>query len=49
MLLKTLRCQIHSFSEFYIQSALPLFTDEKVRAFLGGPIPAYWAERRLKR
>lgn len=49
MLLKTPRCQIHRFSEFYIQSALPLFTDEKVRAFLGGPIPADWAERRLER
>lgn len=49
MLLKTLRCQIHSFSEFYIQPALPLFTDEKVRAFLGGPIPADWAEKRLER
>ena len=49
MLLKTLRCQIHSFSEFYVQSALPLFTDKQVRAFLGGPIPADWAERRLVR
>lgn len=34
MTLKTLHCQIHSFSEFYIQSALPLFTDEQVRALL---------------
>lgn len=49
MLLKTPRCQIHSFSGFYIQPALPLFTNEKVRAFLGGPIPADWAERRLER
>ena len=49
MILKTPRCKIHRFSESYIQSALPLFTNEQVRAFLGGPIPADWAERRLQR
>ena len=48
MLLQTSHCQIHSFSESYIQSALPLFTDEQVRAFLGGPTPADWAEKRLE-
>lgn len=49
MILTTSRCQIRSFSEAYIQSALPLFTDEQVRAFLGGPMPADWAEKRLGR
>lgn len=49
MISKTLRCQIHSFSELHIQQAVPLFTSEEVRAFLGGPIPADWAEKRLKR
>lgn len=49
MILTTPRCQIRSFSEAYIQSALPLFTDKQVRAFLGGPMPADWAEKRLER
>ena len=49
MILTTPRCQICSFSEAYIQSALPLFTNEQVRAFLGGPVPADWAEKRLER
>ena len=49
MILTTTRCQIRSFSKSYIQSALPLFTDEQVRAFLGGPMPADWAEKRLER
>ena len=37
MILTTPRCQIHSFSESYIQSALPLFTNEQVRAFFRRP------------
>lgn len=45
----TSRCQIHCFDESHIKPALPLFTDEKVREYLGGPIPADWAERRLER
>lgn len=49
MILTTTRCQIRSFSEAYIQPALPLFTNERVRAFLGGPMPADWAEKRLER
>lgn len=49
MILKTPRCKIHRFSESYIQSALPLFTNEQVRAFLGGPLPLDWAEKRLDR
>ena len=49
MILTTPRCQICSFSEAYIQSALPLFTNEQVRAFLGGPMPEDWAEKRLER
>ena len=49
MILTTTRCQIRSFSEAYIQSALPLFTNKQVRAFLGGPMPADWAEKRLER
>lgn len=49
MILTTPRCQIHSFSEAYIQPALPLFTNKQVRAFLGGPMPADWAEKRLER
>ena len=49
MILTTSRCQIRSFSEAYIQPALPLFTNERVRAFLGGPMPADWAEKRLER
>lgn len=49
MILTTPRCQIHSFSKSHIQSALPLFTDEQVRAFLGGPMPADWAVKRLER
>lgn len=48
MILTTPRCQIRSFSEAYIQSALPLFTNKQVRAFLGGPMPADWAEKRLE-
>ena len=49
MILTTPRCQIRSFSEAYIQPALPLFTNERVRAFLGGPMPADWVEKRLER
>ena len=49
MILTTPRCQIHSFAESHIQSAIPLFTDKQVRAFLGGPMPADWAEKRLER
>ena len=49
MILTTPRCQIRSFSKSYIQSALPLFTNEQVRAFLGGPMPPDWAEKRLER
>lgn len=49
MILKTSRCQIQKFSESHIKTAVPLFTNEQVRAFLGGPIPADWAERRLVR
>lgn len=49
MNLKTSRCQIHRFSESHIQSALPLFTSEQVRAFLGGPLPLDWAKKRLER
>lgn len=49
MILKTSRCQIQKFSESHIKAAVPLFTNEQVRAFLGGPIPADWAERRLER
>lgn len=49
MILKTSRCQVQEFSESHIKTAVPLFTNEQVRAFLGGPIPADWAERRLER
>ena len=49
MILTTPRSQIHSFPKSHIQSALPLFTNEQVRAFLGGPMPADWAEKRLER
>ena len=49
MILKTSRCQVQEFSESHIKIAVPLFTNEQVRAFLGGPIPADWAERQLER
>lgn len=49
MILKTPQCQIQKFSESHIKTAVPLFTNEQVRAFLGGLIPADWAERRLER
>ncbi len=45
--LHTKRCRIRTFLPSDIASAMPLFTDLRVRAYLGGPVPSEAARERL--
>lgn len=45
--LHTERCRIRTFLPSDIASAMPLFTDQQVRAYLGGPVSPETARERL--
>lgn len=46
--IQTEHCVLSPIIEVGFNELIPLFTDEKVRRYLGGPLPSEWAFNRLK-